>query len=175
MFPSPRPCFYLGTKHLVLQSLHVSDQAIKSRKSHVCCQRVILRRGTQPDQTVLLLLQPSPGHSSPSISELMNGWLAGSCSFLLQGGEEKKRRKKKKTKNNKKPETWMKHLYSREGSASEIWAKTQMIDCFRDTQPSWAAGSNSPGPACGLQRVPLQGALQIPPSHSFLSLPKHIT
>lgn len=153
MFVCP-PCpprFYFVKLSILCLSLQVSDQAIKSSQS------MIPQHGMQPDQTVLPLLQPL-------ISEYhwTNGWL---MIFPTTRWGRKKRERRKKGK------TWDldEAPYSRQAFMSDNRAKTQITNYIRDTQPSWLAGSDNPGPACGLQKVPLWGALQLPPSHLFSS------
>lgn len=137
-------------------SIRLDDQI------QVSTQSVTPQHGMQPDQIVLSLLQLCPGQWHPGITELMDGCLPDAPSYY-KVGEEKKGGKRKR----KKPETWMKHLYSWEALTSENRKpvrKPGWPHCFRDTQPSRSAGSNGPGPACGLQRVPFCSALLIPPS-----------
>lgn len=161
----PFPCFYLSTKGLVLQSLQISDRMIKSRSAHKAwfwntgCRM-------QPDQIGLSLLQLCPCHWHPEITELMDGCLPDVLSYYKVGEKKKRRKKKEKTWDLDEAPLFLRSIHVRE-------QKTQLTHCFRDTQPSRSAGSNSPEPARGLQRVPFCSALQIPPSLFSLSLPSH--
>lgn len=92
-----------------------------------------------------------------------NGWLCPWCSFLLQGGRGKKRKKKNKRK---KPETWMKHLYSWEAFTSENRKPSENLD-----DPT-ALGTLSPPDQ--LVQTALDQPLGFKESHSAVPCKSHL-
>lgn len=165
--PPPPPCFYFVKLSILCLSLQVSDQAIKSRKSHICSQSVIPQRGMQPDQTVPPLLQLSPSRWSPNTTELM----AGSWSFLLQGGGRKKRREEKK----EKPETWMKHPIPGKRSCLTTELKPRWPATLRTLSPPDWLVQTTLDQLAGFKESHCEVLCNSRPHVFFFSLPSHIT
>lgn len=137
-------------------SIRLDDQI------QVSTQSVIPQHGIQPDQIVLSLLQLCPGQWHPGITELMDGCLPDALSYYKVGEEKKGGKRKRK---NLRPgwSTSIPEKHSTSENRKPV-RKPGWPHCFKDTQPSRSAGWNSPGPACGLQRVPFCSALLIQPS-----------